>query len=49
MQLAVDLIELLEVNEIEPQLALAALKIVTEDFEYKIRELNSTSQNDADS
>jgi hypothetical protein len=36
VQLAVDLIELLEVNEVSPALALAALAIVTRDFERKL-------------
>lgn len=35
VQLAVDLIEILEVNKVEPELALAALAIVTRDFERK--------------
>ncbi|MDP5291198.1 pleiotropic regulatory protein RsmS [Oceanimonas sp. CHS3-5] len=36
IQLAVDLIELLEVNDVPPELALAALAIVTQDFERKL-------------
>lgn len=36
IQLAVDLIELLEVNNIPPEQALAALAIVTRDFERKL-------------
>ncbi|MBL1377048.1 DUF2496 domain-containing protein [Zobellella iuensis] len=36
VQLAVDLIELLELNEVNPALALAALAIVTRDFERKL-------------
>ncbi|WP_375055035.1 DUF2496 domain-containing protein [Zobellella sp. DQSA1] len=35
VQLAVDLIALLEVNGVSPELALAALAIVTRDFECK--------------
>ncbi|WP_107851684.1 pleiotropic regulatory protein RsmS [Oceanimonas marisflavi] len=41
IQLAVDLIELLEVNEVKPELALAALAIVTRDFERKLDEQTS--------
>lgn len=36
IQLAVDLIELLEQNEIDPQLALDALAIVTDDCQRKV-------------
>lgn len=36
VQLAVDLIELLEVNRVEPDLALAALAMVARDFERKL-------------
>ena len=36
IQLAVDLIELLEVNNVAPELALAALNIVRRDLEKKI-------------
>ncbi|GAA3531391.1 pleiotropic regulatory protein RsmS [Zobellella aerophila] len=36
VQLAVDLIELLELNEIEPDIALAALAIVRRDVERKL-------------
>lgn len=36
IQLAVDLIELLEVNNVAPELALAALDIVKHDLEKKI-------------
>ncbi|MFP2769549.1 pleiotropic regulatory protein RsmS [Oceanisphaera sp. KMM 10153] len=35
VKLAVDLIELLEVNQIEPTVALAALAMVIRDFERK--------------
>ena len=38
VQLAVDLIELLETNKIAPELALAALAIVRQDYERKLRE-----------
>ncbi|MFM4997274.1 pleiotropic regulatory protein RsmS [Aeromonas sanarellii] len=38
VQLAVDLIELLETNQIAPELALAALVIVRQDYERKLRE-----------
>ncbi|MCT7656356.1 pleiotropic regulatory protein RsmS [Oceanimonas sp. NS1] len=38
IQLAVDLIELLEVNEVPAEVALAALAIVTRDFERKRNE-----------
>ncbi|MBU3823198.1 MAG: DUF2496 domain-containing protein [Candidatus Oceanisphaera merdipullorum] len=37
VQLAVDLIELLEVNQIAPKLALQALRLVTADFERKLK------------
>lgn len=36
VQLAVDLIELLEVNQIKTEVALAALAMVTRDFERKL-------------
>ncbi|EOD55282.1 MULTISPECIES: pleiotropic regulatory protein RsmS [Aeromonas] len=36
VQLAVDLIELLETNKIAPALALAALAIVRQDYERKL-------------
>lgn len=36
IQLAVDLIYLLESNEIEPQVALSALEIVKKDLEAKL-------------
>ncbi|CAJ1900797.1 pleiotropic regulatory protein RsmS [Aeromonas dhakensis] len=38
VQLAVDLIELLETNRIEPALALAALAIVAADYQRKLSE-----------
>ncbi|WP_418139152.1 DUF2496 domain-containing protein [Oceanimonas smirnovii] len=38
IQLAVDLIELLEVNRVDPELALKALAIVTQDLERKLHE-----------
>ncbi|AEY01953.1 hypothetical protein GU3_10985 [Oceanimonas sp. GK1] len=38
IQLAVDLIELLELNQVTPELALAALAMVTRDFERKLAE-----------
>ncbi|AGM43579.1 pleiotropic regulatory protein RsmS [Aeromonas hydrophila] len=38
VQLAVDLIELLETNRIEPALALAALAIVSADYQRKLNE-----------
>ncbi|WP_319783910.1 DUF2496 domain-containing protein [Oceanisphaera sp. IT1-181] len=34
--LAVDLIELLEVNQVAPELAVKALRLVTADFERKL-------------
>lgn len=37
VQLAVDLIALLETNQIAPELALAALAIVRQDYERKLR------------
>ena len=38
VKLAVDLIELLEVNQVAPELALKALRLVTADFERKLAE-----------
>ncbi|WP_116472914.1 pleiotropic regulatory protein RsmS [Zobellella maritima] len=38
IKLAVDLIELLELNEVEPAVALAALAIVRRDFEHKLEQ-----------
>ncbi|WP_421242343.1 pleiotropic regulatory protein RsmS [Aeromonas enteropelogenes] len=38
VQLAVDLIELLETNRIVPALALAALAIVQQDYQRKLEE-----------
>jgi hypothetical protein len=38
VKLAVDLIELLETNQIDPTLALAALAIVQRDYERKIQQ-----------
>ena len=38
VKLAVDLIELLETNQIAPDLALAALAIVRRDYERKLEE-----------
>jgi hypothetical protein len=38
IKLAVDLIELLETNEIDPALALAALAIVQRDYERKVQQ-----------
>ncbi|CDH21914.1 MULTISPECIES: pleiotropic regulatory protein RsmS [Xenorhabdus] len=37
VQLAVDLIYLLECNEISPDIALAALEIVKDDFQGKLK------------
>lgn len=42
IKLAVDLIELLETNDIDPALALAALAIVQRDYERKIRQAAHT-------
>ncbi|ETX11234.1 hypothetical protein MUS1_10520 [Marinomonas ushuaiensis DSM 15871] len=39
VQLAVDLIELLEANEIETHIAIEALKIVLSDFEGKLNDI----------
>ena len=36
IQLAVDLIELLEQHQLEPQLVLAALSIVKQDYQHKL-------------
>lgn len=38
IKLAVDLIYLLESNEVDPKVALAALKIVQSDFERKLEQ-----------
>ena len=43
IQLAVDLIQLLEENQIEPELALQALAIVTEDYQHKLAQQNDTN------
>ncbi len=37
IKLAIDLIMLLESNEVEPELVLAALEIVRRDYQQKIR------------
>ncbi|WP_349921685.1 pleiotropic regulatory protein RsmS [Aeromonas veronii] len=42
IKLAVDLIELLETNDIDPALALAALAIVQRDYERKIQQAAHT-------
>ncbi|WP_417618345.1 pleiotropic regulatory protein RsmS [Oceanisphaera sp.] len=36
VKLAVDLIELLEVNQLDPEVVLSALAMVTKDFERKL-------------
>lgn len=41
IQLAVDLIMILESHEIEPDVALEALEIVKLDLEYKLKEKNT--------
>ncbi|MGY3903171.1 pleiotropic regulatory protein RsmS [Aeromonas lusitana] len=48
IKLAVDLIELLETNEIDPALALAALAIVQRDYERKIQQAAHTQTDGAD-
>ena len=45
IQLAVDLIELLEQNEIDPQLALDALAIVCDDCQKKLLTLKPLKRN----
>jgi hypothetical protein len=47
IQLAVDLIQLLEENQIEPKLALQALAIVTDDYENKLAQ-QTTAQTQQD-
>ncbi|GGA94351.1 pleiotropic regulatory protein RsmS [Agarivorans gilvus] len=47
IQLAVDLIQLLEENQIEPKLALQALAIVTDDYENKLAQ-QATAQTQQD-
>ncbi|CAM3732156.1 uncharacterized protein DUF2496 [Rahnella sp. BIGb0236] len=42
LQLAVDLIYLLECNEIAPETALAALEIVQRDYQEKLKNSKST-------
>lgn len=42
LQLAVDLIYLLECNEIAPETALAALEIVQRDYQEKLKSSKST-------
>lgn len=44
MQLAVDLIMLLEQHNLEPELVLAALAIVNKDFQQKAKLQQSTTQ-----
>ncbi len=44
MQLAVDLIMLLEQHNLEPELVLAALAIVNKDFKQKAKLQQSTTQ-----
>lgn len=41
IQLAVDLIMILESHEIKPEVALEALEIVKLDLEYKLKEKNT--------
>lgn len=48
IKLAVDLIELLETNEIDPALALAALAIVQRDYERKIQQAAQTQADGTD-
>ncbi|WP_127958913.1 pleiotropic regulatory protein RsmS [Serratia microhaemolytica] len=43
LQLAVDLIYLLECNEVEPATVLAALEIVRRDYQAKISQAGSVS------
>ncbi|MFE8117414.1 pleiotropic regulatory protein RsmS [Brenneria goodwinii] len=44
IKLAIDLIMLLEDNQIEPQVALAALEIVRRDLQKKAREENHAEE-----
>lgn len=44
MQLAVDLIMLLEQHNLAPDVVLAALAIVTKDYQHKAKLLQSTTQ-----
>ncbi|MOA49319.1 hypothetical protein D3C78_1721820 [compost metagenome] len=48
VKLAVDLIELLETNEIDPALALAALAIVQRDYERKLQQVTHTQADGTD-
>ena len=48
VKLAVDLIELLETNEIDPALALAALAIVQRDYERKLQQVAHTQADGTD-
>lgn len=48
IRLAVDLIELLETNEIDPALALVALAIVQRDYERKVQQAVHTQADGAD-
>ncbi|WP_038174539.1 MULTISPECIES: pleiotropic regulatory protein RsmS [Vibrio] len=43
IKLAVDLIYLLESNDVDPQVALAAIKIVSADLEEKLIQQNNKS------
>ncbi|MBW7983791.1 pleiotropic regulatory protein RsmS [Enterobacillus tribolii] len=43
VQLAVDLIYLLESNEVEPEVVLAALDLIRKDYEAKLRQRDVAS------
>ncbi|MDC9819229.1 pleiotropic regulatory protein RsmS [Pectobacterium polonicum] len=47
VKLAVDLIMLLEENQIEPRIALAALEIIRTDFEKKLSQEDSDAKSSA--
>ncbi|MGX9415792.1 DUF2496 domain-containing protein [Vibrio sp. RC27] len=46
IQLAVDLIYLLEANEVDPKVAIDALKVVEQDLLEKINKLTSLTNNE---
>ena len=48
VQLAVDLIEILELNDVAPAVALAALEIVRRDLEHKLTQQKTADKREPD-
>ena len=48
VQLAVDLIEILELNDVAPAVALAALEIVRRDLEHKLAQQKTADKREPD-